>query len=180
MKSVPYKVRVESFVYAMEDTRDDSAFAVYNVSQFMLKVDPPHWMAVKGIMRYLKGTLNFKLYLGGTNIALKGFCNADLAGNTNYWRSTMGYVFFFVGVGDILWKCKKQPSIALYTTEAEYMTTSHRIKEIVWLWQLLADVGYVQEGLTSIMCDNQGCIALAKESHTPFSHQTYRCTISPH
>ena len=42
------------------------------------------------------------------------------------------------------------------------MTTSHCTKEMVWLRQFLADVGYVQEGPTSIMCDNQGCIALAK------------------
>ena len=42
------------------------------------------------------------------------------------------------------------------------MATSHCTKEAVWLRQLLADVGYVQEGLTSIMCDNQACIALAK------------------
>ena len=42
------------------------------------------------------------------------------------------------------------------------MAISHCIKEAFWLWQLLADVRYVHEGLTSIMCDNQGCIALAK------------------
>ena len=39
---------------------------------------------------------------------------------------------------------------------------SHCIKETIWLRQLLADMKYVQEGLTSIMCDDQRCIALAK------------------
>ena len=42
------------------------------------------------------------------------------------------------------------------------MVTSHCTKEAVWLRQLLANVVYVQEGPTSILCDNQGCIALAK------------------
>ena len=42
------------------------------------------------------------------------------------------------------------------------MATSHYTKDTVWLWQLLADVGYVQEGPKSIMCGNQRCIALAK------------------
>ena len=46
--------------------------------------------------------------------------------------------------------------------EAEYMATSHYTKEAVWLRQLFADVKYVQEGLASIMCDNQGYITLAK------------------
>jgi hypothetical protein len=53
------------------------------------------------------------------------------------------------------WKCKKQPTIVLSTTEAEYMATNHCIKETVWLRQFLADVGYVQERPTSIMCVNQ-------------------------
>jgi hypothetical protein len=42
------------------------------------------------------------------------------------------------------------------------MATSHCNKEAVWLRQFLKDVRYVQEGPTSIMCDNQGCIALAE------------------
>ena len=42
------------------------------------------------------------------------------------------------------------------------MATSQSTKEAIWLRKLLADVGFVQEGATTIMCDNQGCIALAK------------------
>jgi hypothetical protein len=67
-----------------------------------------------------------------------------------------------LGVGAISWNCKRQPTIALSTTEAEYMATSQCTKEAIWLRKLMADVGLVQVGATSIMCDNQGCIALAK------------------
>ena len=42
------------------------------------------------------------------------------------------------------------------------MATIYYTKEAVWLRQLLVDVGYVQEGSTFIMCNNQGCIALSK------------------
>ena len=42
------------------------------------------------------------------------------------------------------------------------MATSQCTKEAIWLRQLLADMGYVQEGATTIICDNQGCIQLAK------------------
>ena len=42
------------------------------------------------------------------------------------------------------------------------MAATQCIKEATWLRQLLADVGYVQEEATTIMCDNQGCILLAK------------------
>jgi len=161
MEGVPYKAAVGSLMYAMVATRPDIAFAVSTVSQFMAKAGPPHWVAVKRIMRYLKGSLGLKLCLGGKDIALRGFCDADWAGDTNDRRSTTGYVFL-VGEGVISWKCKKQPTIALSTTEAEYMATSQCTKEAIWLRNLLADVGCVQGGATSIMCDNQGCIALAK------------------
>ena len=141
--------------------RADIAFAVSTVSQFMLKAGPPHWMVVKHIMRYLKGTLDFKFFLKGKYVVLRGFCNADWARDANNQQSIIGYEFF-VGIGVILWKCKKKPTIALSTIEAEYMVTSYCIKETIWLWQLLVDVEYVQKRLTSIMCNNQGCITLAK------------------
>ena len=71
----------------------------------------------------------------------------------------------------------KQPTIALSTMEAEYMTTSHCTKETVWLKQLMVDVGCVQEGLTYIMCDNQRCIALAKNPthHFRTEHIDVQC-----
>ena len=51
------------------------------------------------------------------------------------------------------------------------MVTNHCTKEDVCLRQLLADVRYVQKGTTSIMCDNQGCITLAKNliHHSPYN-----------
>ncbi|KAG0563116.1 hypothetical protein M758_8G005100 [Ceratodon purpureus] len=131
------------------------------MSQFMSMAGPSHWSAVKCIMRYLQGTLEFKLCLGGINIELRGYCDADWAGDANERRSTTWYDFF-VGDGAILWNCKRQPTIALSTTEAEYMATSQSTEEAIWLRKLFCDVGCVQVDATTIMCDNQGCIALAK------------------
>jgi hypothetical protein len=161
MEGVPYKSGVGSLMYAMVATRADLAFAVSMVSQFMSRAGPTHWSAVKRIMRYLQSTMDYKLCLGGKDITLRGYCDADWAGDANERRSTTGYVFY-VGDGAISWNCRRQPTIALSTTEAEYMATSQSTKEAIWLRKLLADVGFVQEGATTIMCDNQGCIALAK------------------
>ena len=109
MEGVPYKARVGSLMYAMVAMRANITFAISTVSQFLSKAGPPHWMAVKRIIRNLKGTLDFKLCLGSKDIVLIGFCDADWAGDANDRRSTTGYVFF-VGVGVISWKCKKQPT----------------------------------------------------------------------
>ena len=57
-----------------------------------------HWMAVKRIMWYLKSILHMKLHIGGQHIGIKGYSNADWAGNVVNLRSTSGYVLF-VGEG---------------------------------------------------------------------------------
>jgi hypothetical protein len=102
-----------------------------------------------------------KLRLGDNGMAMNGYCDADWGGDADRRRSTTGYVFF-MGKGAVSWNSKRQPTVALSTTEAEYMSASQSAKEAVWLRQLMADVGCVQEDATTIMCDNQGCIALAK------------------
>jgi hypothetical protein len=178
MQGIPYKACVGSLMYAMVATRADLAFAVSVVSQFMSKPGPMHWAAVKRIMRYLKGTSDMKLHLGGKGIAMKGYCDADWGGDADGRRSTTGYVFF-VGDGAVSWNSKRQPTVALSTTEAEYMAASQSAKEAVWLRQLMADVGCVQEEATTIMCDNQGCIALAKNPKHHSRTSTPMCnTIS--
>lgn len=171
MQGIPYKAAVGSLMYAMVGTRMDLAFAVSVVSQHMAKPGPMHWATIKRIMRYLKGSLNHKLCLGGNNIALHGYCDADWAGDTNDRRSTTGYVFF-VGMGAISWNCKRQPTIARSTMEAEYMAASHGAMEAIWLRLLLEDIGLVQLEATPLRCDNQGCLAFAKnpKNHARTKH----------
>ena len=83
IESVPYKAGVGSLMYIMIVTRTNIAFAVSMVSQFILKVRPPHWMTIKHIMRYLKCILDFKSCLGHKDIILRGFCNANWVKDAN-------------------------------------------------------------------------------------------------
>ena len=56
MEGFPYKAGVGSLMDETVAMRNNIAFAVSTMSQFMSRAGPPHWMAVKRIMRYLKGT----------------------------------------------------------------------------------------------------------------------------
>jgi hypothetical protein len=118
MKDVSYQEAVGSLMYAMVATRPDLAFAVSVVSRFMSKPGPMHWMAVKRIMRYLKGTLDMKLRIGGKDINVEGYSDADWAGDVENRRSTSGYVFF-VGEGAVSWNNKRQQTVVQSTMEAE-------------------------------------------------------------
>ncbi|KAE9286444.1 hypothetical protein PF008_g26661 [Phytophthora fragariae] len=61
-----------------------------------------------------------------------------------------------------VWRSTFQKTVALSSTEAEYMALSDCVKECVWMRRLLKDIGAEQVGATVIYEDNQGAMALAK------------------
>jgi hypothetical protein len=63
---------------------------------------------------------------------LHGYMDADWATDVNNRKSTSGFVFMLGGAA-ISWGSKKQTSVALSSTEAEYIATAHAAKEAVWL-----------------------------------------------
>jgi hypothetical protein len=66
--------------------------------------------------------------------------DANWAGNVSDRRSTSGFMFFF-GSGAISWSNKKQPTVALSSTEVEYRGAAIAACEVVWLQKLLSDLG---------------------------------------
>jgi hypothetical protein len=98
---------------------------------------------------------------------LTGFSDADWAGDLDSRRSTTGFLFKF-GDFPVCWKSKRQPTVALSTAEAEYMSLASAGQTAIWFRQLLADLGFRQDKATVIFEDNQGCIAMAKN---PVSHE---------
>jgi hypothetical protein len=73
-----------------------------------------------------------------------------------------------LGGAAISWASKLQPTVALSSAEAEYMSLSAGVQEAIHLRQLMSDLGFPQRGPTVIYEDNQGCIAL---SENPVMHK---------
>ncbi|KAK9050872.1 hypothetical protein SSX86_030160 [Deinandra increscens subsp. villosa] len=160
MAKVPYASAVGSLMYAMVCTRPDIAHAVGVVSRFMSNPGRGHWEAVKWLLRYLKGTSKMALCFKGKDVVLKGYADADLGGCKQSYKSTTGYVFT-VGGTAISWMSRLQKSVALSTTEAEYMAVAEAAKELIWLKNFLDELGKKQTDC-SLFCDNQSAIHLAK------------------
>ena len=72
----------------------------------------------------------------------------------------IGYVFTLFGC-TISWKATLQSTIALSTTEAEYMVATEAVKESIWLKGLVSDLG-LKQGDTIVFCDSQNAIHLTK------------------
>lgn len=84
----------------MVHTRPDIAYAVGVVSRYIESPTVLHYNAVKRILRYVKGILEYGLvYSKGTgNYILAGFSNSDLAGDTDDRKSTSGMCFYLTRI----------------------------------------------------------------------------------
>jgi len=160
MHNVPYREAVGSLVYLMM-TRPDICQAVGAVSQYVSSPGLKHWEAVKRIMRYLKKTADAALIIGGDDLQLSAYSDSDWAGDPDTRRSTSGYVFC-LGTSTVSWNSRKQPTVALSSTEAEYLALTAAGKQAVWLQLLLSELEVPQKYPTLLYCDNQGAIALVR------------------
>eukprot|EP00897_Mesotaenium_endlicherianum_P009607 jgi/Mesen1/8675/ME000051S08084 len=111
MSQVPMRKVAGSIMYLMVCTRPNIANVVGVVSQFMEYPSPAHWEAMKRILRYLKGTPNLWLHLGGAE--------SDV-----YTRLSTTACAFSLAKSVVTWKRKRQMMVALSSTEAEYKAAS--------------------------------------------------------
>ena len=89
-------------------TRPDISFAVNKVCQFMHQPTNYHWLVVKRILRYLKGSLSHGIFLSAAlYLSLSAFADSDWASCPNDRKSTSGY-YVFLGSCLISWASSKQ------------------------------------------------------------------------
>ncbi|XP_074362259.1 secreted RxLR effector protein 161-like [Apium graveolens] len=114
-------------------------YAVGIVSRFMEKRTVLHMNAVKRILRYVKGTINYGVVYSrdiGNNM-LTGYSNSDFGGQTDDRKSTRGMVFY-LNDNLITWVSQKQRCVALSSCEAEFMAGTTSACQAVWLRNLLS------------------------------------------
>jgi hypothetical protein len=77
-------------------------------------------------------------------------------------RKSTSRCYFSLGLGIISWLSRKQTSVALSTSEAEYITTSMESHEAVWLWKLLVEIFDLELDPTLIHWDSQSCVKITE------------------
>jgi len=162
ISTVPYASVVGNLTYAMVCTRPNIAHTLGVVSRYMNNPGKEHWMAVKWILRYLKGTTNQALCFGGSNISLQGYVDTDMAGDKDNRRSTTGYVFTIGGTTNS-WVSKIQSVVALSTTEAEYVAAKKASKEMIWLQMFMGEL-HKEHDMSTLDSDSQSAIHLSNNS----------------
>jgi len=151
---------VENLIY-MTITRPNLSYAVGVVTRFMQTPRKPHLDVVRHILRYIKHTLQCGIFYEAKNqLQVHGYTDANWVDNVSNRRSTSGFMFSF-GNGAVSWSSKKQPTVALSSTEAEYKGAIIAACEIVWLQKLLSNLGQSVDALVVIYCDNISSILFA-------------------
>ena len=159
-----YREIVGSLIYAMTATRPDISYVVTKLSQNMSKPTTQNLIVAKGVLRYLRGTLEYTLVFRKSidPVQLEGFCDSDRASSYSDRKSISAYVFKLSEHSALIsWKTKKQNIVALSSCEAKYISLSMCVQEAMFLRKLISLV-YDVEMCVKIGVDNQGTIALAK------------------
>ncbi|KAD1189669.1 hypothetical protein E3N88_43182 [Mikania micrantha] len=121
-----------------------------------------HLGAAKRIVKYVTGTIGYGIwYEKGIPIQLTGYTDSDWASSIDDRKSVSASVFF-LGSGAVTWSSKKQHTVALSSTEAEYIAASAATSQAIWLRRLLEDLDLKPKMPTKIFCDNQSTINLSK------------------
>jgi len=131
MRNVPYRKAVSALNWAALATCPNITFAVAMVAHFAENPGLAHWDAVKCIYHYLAGTCNLWLSYGEMKCTLIGYANVD-GSMAEDRRAITGYTFLIDG-GAVSWSSKHQEIVSLSTTESEYITATHSMKEALWL-----------------------------------------------
>nr|GEZ48937.1 ribonuclease H-like domain-containing protein [Tanacetum cinerariifolium] len=107
-------------------TRPNISYAVQQICLYMHDPREPHLAALKRILRYIRGTLDFGFHLySSTTISLVGYTDADWAGCPSTRRA-----------------------------EAEYRGVANVIAETAWLRNLLRELHSPLSAATLVYCDN--------------------------
>jgi hypothetical protein len=156
-------------------TCPDISYSFSVVSQFKSSPTIHHWVALEQILCYLKGALGRGiLYENHGHTHIECFSNADWAGSKVDRRSTSGYCVF-AGGNLVSWKSKKQNVVLRSSVESEYKAMTQFVCEIIWIYNLLTEVGLKASVPAKLWCDNQAALYIA--SNPVFHERTKHIKI---
>jgi hypothetical protein len=149
-----YRRIVGSLRYLIH-TRPDLTYVVGYVSRFLERPTEEHFQAVKKILRYIGGMLQYGLRYGrrtGTT-RLVGYCDSDLADDIDTRKSTT-CTMFFLGKSLVGWLSLKQRVVALSSCEAEYIA--------IWMARLLCELLEREPEVVELKVDSKSALTLAR------------------
>ncbi|WVZ75988.1 hypothetical protein U9M48_023999 [Paspalum notatum var. saurae] len=155
-----FRGMIGSLLY-LTATRPDIQFAVCLCARYQASPRISHHQAVKRISEL------GLWYSSGSSLSLRGFSDADHAGCRIDRKSTFG-TCQLLGTSLVSWSSRKQASVSLSTTEAEYIAAVSCYSQLLWMKATLSDFG-LRFGKIHLLVDSTSAISAAKNPN-----QTHR------
>jgi hypothetical protein len=157
---------IGSLVY-LGITHLNISYVIHILSQFMSAPTSIHYGHLLRVLRYLRGTIDHRLFFSSTNsLQLSAYYDATWGTDPSDFRSIFAYCVF-LGSFLVSWKTKKQTVVSRSSAEAELHALACVTAEVTWLRWLLADFG-ISLTTTLVHCDSTGAISIAQN---PMKHQ---------
>ena len=177
-----YAQAIGELLFAAITCRPDIMYAVIKLSQYSNAPAKVHFIAVKNVFRYLRATVDDGLYywrdgkrkdlplmaapeLLADNHDLQhpadppshpvAFVDSDWGGDTSHRKSISGSTIFMAGA-PIMYKTKMQQTVALSSTDAEFVAASETGKIILYIRSILDELGLHIADATPLYIDNAG------------------------
>ncbi|WVZ75682.1 hypothetical protein U9M48_023717, partial [Paspalum notatum var. saurae] len=145
-----FRGMIDSLLY-LTATRPDIQFVVCLCARYQASPRSSHRQAVKRIFRYLKFTPKLGLWYSlGSSLSLRRFLDADMLAARLIARTFL-----------VSWSSRKQASVSLSTTEAEYIAAASCCSQLLWMKAILSDFG-LRFGRIPLLVDSTSAISIAK------------------
>nr|GEV60454.1 uncharacterized mitochondrial protein AtMg00810-like [Tanacetum cinerariifolium] len=161
-----YQSMVGALMY-LTASRPYIVHATCYCARYQAKLTEKHLTAIKRIFRYLKDTINMRLwYPKDTGFELTAFLDSNHVGCLDSRKNTSGGIQFLGGDKLVSWSSKKQDCTSMSSTKAKYMSLSACRAQVLWLRTQLADYGFHFDKIP-MYCDSKAAISI---SCNPFQH----------
>ena len=152
-----YMAIVGALLWLANMTRVDIAYSASQLARFMTNPGPSHFKAAIRVLLYLRDTTDRALVMRpDPDRELESFVDSSWA--TKF--SCSGGMFFFYGCL-FHWFSKMQRSVTLSSAEAEFFGTMLAAKEVIFIRELLIDLGFIIDAASVIKCDSKSAVGMA-------------------
>lgn len=163
----PYSAIVGSLLYLAVVTRPDIMFAVGVLTRHLKSPTYASCKAACRVLNYLSHHPANAIKYCGCKLRLHVYTDSDWGSDRDTRRSTSGFIVMMAS-GPVNWISKLQPIVTVSSMEAEYIACFFAVQDIVWIRQLLKDLGLERAGPTTVHIDNSSARQLAMN---PVHHQ---------
>ncbi|GKA73065.1 ribonuclease H-like domain-containing protein [Tanacetum coccineum] len=143
------------------ESKLDLSYVVQHVCLYMHDPRDPHFTALKRILRYVRGTLDYGMQLHvSSTTQLSAYTDADWAGSPVTRRSTSGYCVF-LSDNLLSWSAKRQITLSRSSAEAEYRGVANVVAKTAWIRNLLCELHTPLFTATLVYCDNVSAVYMS-------------------